>query len=161
MNNNISPVVLNECLVVTPPDGFHVMTEEERHGMTLLEDGPWVGLSDPDRHILVTMGWKQVNKLAAKMLSGRNLAENMEKQVRRAMAALGYQPDGFRERQIAGTSAHGFGYEYTAQQIDMSAESYVLKMDATLYYFHFYARSERKEESLVVWNSLLESIREC
>ena len=74
-------VTLDGKMTIGCPEGFHVMTEEERSKLSMLEEGPWVGLSDPDRHILVTAGWKAVKGLGS-MLKGKSLAENMEKQVR-------------------------------------------------------------------------------
>ena len=151
-------VTLDEKMTIGCLEGFHVMTEEERSKMSMLEEGQWVGLSDPDRHILVTVGWKPVKGLAS-MLKGKSLAENMEKQVRRAMSPFGYTSEGPRERLIAGSKAYGFGYGYAAGDIDMVAESYVLKIDKVLYYFHFYARAALKKESLPVWKEMLESVQ--
>ena len=39
-------IVINDELVLCVPDGFHVMTEEERSGMQMLNGGEWIGLSD-------------------------------------------------------------------------------------------------------------------
>lgn len=41
----------------------------------------------------------------------------------------------------------------------MVAESYVLKIDKVLYYFHFYARRELKSESLPVWKEMLDNVQ--
>ena len=151
-------VTLDDRMTILCPEGFHVMTEEERSKMSMLEEGTWVGLSDPGRHILVTIGWKAVKGLGF-MLKGKGLAENMEKQIRQGMSPFGYQPEGFRERLIAEIPAFGFGYGYVAREIEMVAESYVLKIDKTLYYFHFYARKTLKNESLSVWNEMLDSVQ--
>ena len=41
---------------LTCPEGFRRMTEEETRGLTTLGEGPWIGLSDPERHMIVTAG---------------------------------------------------------------------------------------------------------
>ena len=149
--------ILNDALKLMIPEGFHVMTEEERGRVRLLTDGEWVGLSNPERHILVTVGWKPVGRFAAAMLSGSELAGTMEKKIRKPMQGLGYRLEGFTERTIAGTKANGFRYGYEAQTIEMTAESCAVKHERTIYYFHFYARAALKQESLPVWEELLDS----
>lgn len=151
-------MLLNNELVMECPEGFHVMTEEERGKINLLEDGQWVGLSDPDRHMMITIGWKELGGIMAKLMSGKSLAENIEKQISKGMAAFGYESEGSRERQIAGMDAAGFGYKYAAQGIDMVGEAYAAKKNKTAYYFYLYAREELKSESLAVWEEFLRSL---
>ena len=38
-----------------------------------------MGLSDPDRHLLMTLGWKKIGKLPSKLLNTQGLAKAMEK----------------------------------------------------------------------------------
>lgn len=154
-------LLLNNELNLTVPAGFHVMTEAERGKLQMPYVGQWVGLSDPERHIIVTAGWKQAGGLAMRLLSGRDLAKNMEKNISKPLQPLGYKPAGSRERTIAGTPAQGFGYSYTAQETPMYGESYAMKRGQTVYYFHFYARAALREESLPVWEELLGSICEA
>jgi hypothetical protein len=156
----MTETVLNNELRLQYSEWFRVLSEEERSRMKMLEDGQGICLSDPDRHILVSIGWKQPPKLALVMLNSRDLAKNAEKQISKAMQPYGHTAKGGRQRQIAGTEAYGFGYEYTAQGIPMYAESFTMKKKRTVYYFHFYARTELKDESLAVWNELLDGITE-
>ena len=151
-------ILLNDTLVLSCPEGFHLMTEAERSGVSLAEDGPWIGLSAPEKHILVTAGWKQVRGLAA-LLGRGDLAKNMEKRVRKPMQPFGYRLEGFTERSIAGERAAGFRYSYRAQGTEMYAESYALKRGGAVYYFHFYVRAAMKAESLPVWEEMLGFVR--
>ena len=156
----MTEIVLNNKLRVQYSEWFRVLSEDERNQIKMLEDGQGICLSDPDRHILVSIGWKQPPRLALMMLNSRDLAKNAEKQISKAMQPYGYIAKGGRQRQIAGTETCGFGYEYTAQGIPMYAETFVMKKGRTVYYFHFYARTALKEESLAVWNELLDGITE-
>ena len=151
-------VLLNDAMVLHSPEGFHRMTEAERSVVRVAEEGPWIGLSHPEKHILVTAGWKQAGGIAG-LLSRGDLAKNMEKRVRRPMQPYGYRLEGFTERSIAGEKAGGFRYSYRAQETDMYAESYALKHGGAVYYFHFYARAALKAESLPVWEELLGFVR--
>ena len=150
---------INEEFTISYPEGFHVMTDEEWSKLNVLEDGPGVGLSDPDRHIIVTVGWKQVGGLTAKLIKGPDLVKNMEKRIRKAMAPWDYKNKGFSHRSVADSTAEGVGYTYRVQDTGMYAESYAMSRGRTLYYLHFYVRQEFKEEGLPVWEEMLASAR--
>ena len=137
------------------PDGFHVMDDAELSDLKLLADGDGVGLSDPERHMIVTAGTKQINGFSAALLNARDLAKNMEKQIRKPMASLGYRCEGFRQQTVGGRTAEGFRYSYTAQGVGMTGESYVVKDGKSLYYLHAYMRTELLEASLPVWEEVL------
>ena len=150
---------LNNKLTVEYPDSFHVMTKEEWSRLSLLQDGEGVGLSDPDRHILITCGWKQLNLVTSMLLSAKDVAKNMEKQIMQAIKPFGCHAAEHKELPAAGTTACGFSYEYQALEIDMYAESYAMKIDKCIYYLHFYARAAMKNESIAVWKQILGSLR--
>ena len=48
-------------LTLARPIGFHGMDQSEWSKMNLLTDGETSGLSDLERHMIVTVGYKQVN----------------------------------------------------------------------------------------------------
>ena len=73
-------LILNDELQLQYPEGFHVLSEEERSKLNTSETGEWVGLSNPDLHILISLGWKKVNGFALMMLSEKDLAGKMEKE---------------------------------------------------------------------------------
>ncbi|MBO4288907.1 MAG: hypothetical protein J5865_02250 [Lachnospiraceae bacterium] len=152
-------ISLNKELTMDCPQGFYHMTEAEKRAMNTLGSGQWIGLNDPERHILVTAGWNRPGLLAKLFLNDRDLAKNMEKRIRKAMKDMDYRMEGFKERTVAGLPAGGFRYGYRARNTDMTAESYVLKKGKTIYYFHVYLRSALKEESFPVWEEILDSVR--
>ncbi|MBQ3262295.1 MAG: hypothetical protein IJH52_03905 [Oscillospiraceae bacterium] len=145
-------------LTLPIPAGFHVMDKEEWSRMKLLADGEGTGLSDPGRHMVVTLGWKQAGGFSAALLSAKDLAKNMEKQICRAMASLGCRSEGVKTRAIGGREAHGARYRYTAQGTDMTGESWVVKEKKEIWYLHGYMRTELLEVSLPVWEEMLDSI---
>ena len=121
--------------------------------------GPGTCLSDPERHMLLSFSWKNVNGLAALILSTKDLAKNMEQNIAGMMTEYGFESTGSVRRGILGKQAAGFGYRYIAQDIRMNAESLVLKSQKTLYYFHCYFREERNNESLAIWESILSDVK--
>lgn len=152
-------LLLNNSLKLPCPQGFHVMDEEERSGMNITGSGPVICLSDPERHMIVSIGWQTVGGLTALLLKSGDIARNSEKAIRRSMESYGYQGEGFLQRSIAGNRADGFAYTYEAQGVPMYGESCAVKIGKDFYYFHLYARQALREESLQVWEEILDSVR--
>ena len=148
--------VLNQELKIVIPDGFHEMSETERGNLNLYKESPDWSITDPDRHILLSVSWKK-QALAAMLLSAREIAVKMEKSLRKPMEPYGYRLEGFLKESFDGTAAEGFRYSYTAQGIGMTGESFSVKKGKTLYYIHCYLRSELLEESLPVLKEIFAS----
>ncbi len=146
-------------LTVSFPDGFRRMTDGEMKKLNRLEDGPGIFMTDPERHIIVTVGWKKIALFASLLLSAKDIAKNAGGQIARAMKLYGCSEPAYTERIIAGARAPGFRYAYTAENVPMAAETCVLKRGRVVLYFNFYAREALKEESFSVWESILASVR--
>lgn len=152
-------VTWNDTLTISCPEGFHVLDEAERGKLNFIQDGPGGGISDPDRHILISTGWKPFGGLSAMLLGIKDVAKNMEGRVRKPMQNYGYRLDGFVSGNVGNEKAEGFCYEYEAGGVGMYAESWVVKYKKVLYFLHFYARRELKDESLEIWNEILSSAK--
>ncbi len=150
-------IILNDELKLSLPDGFRVMDEAERGRLHMLAEGGGICVSDPDRHILISAGWKQAGMLAGMLVNERDLAKNMETSVSRALAQSGYRGEEAVRKTIGGLEASGFRYTYTAEGICMAGESLAFKSGKTLYYIHLYAREESREASLKIWDEILAS----
>ena len=113
------------------------MSKEEKAKLNFLESGEGICLRDEDRHMLVSIGWKETGMLAAMLLSESSLERNMESSIRQGMLSYGFKLETHLNRQIAGRNAAGFRYVYTTQGIDMLGESYVLRNGRSVFYYHF------------------------
>ena len=152
-------LTLNKKLQLTYPDGFSEMDENEKKGLSLLSaDGSYQFLKDPGRHMIISTGWKKAGFLASLFLGENDMAKKMEAKIGKAMQPFGYSLTGFQSRELVGRTAQGFRYRYMAQGTEMTGESYVLKMDKILYYFHLYTRTELEKENLKVWEEILKSL---
>ena len=144
-------IEINHELRVFYPEGFRMMEQGERAKFNQPYEGPGECLSDPERHILISIGYQQPPKLALMLLNSKDLVKNMEPKIRKPMQPYGYKLLDFCNQAVGGEKAYGFAYEYEAQGIGMYAESYALKKGKTVYYFHFYTRKAFREESAPVW----------
>ena len=147
--------ILHDELKLFCPDGFHIMDQDERDRLHFLAEGSGVALSDPERHMLVSVAWTRFAGYTPLLLSNHALAKKTESDIRKGMQALGYRRESFLQRNVGGKSAEGFGYTYTAQGVAMYGESCTLKSRRALFYFHLYARDALREQSLPVWEALL------
>jgi hypothetical protein len=135
------------------------MTPEERQKLQYAASGAGECLRDPARHIIVSIGWKPLGGLLNLLFSVRDAAKNMEQQLSRLMQPFGYENTGKLQKTIGGTTAEGFGYTYRAKDTAMYAQSLAVKHGRTIYYLHVYVRTDRKDESLAVWDELLSGMR--
>ena len=148
---------LNQELEILIPEGFRVLSDEERAQMNFLVDGEGVCLKDEEKHMLISIGWKKVNGFSALLLSAKDIAGDMEKRFRKALETYDYDLEGFLERNVGDRKAEGLRYTYQSQQKDMASESFALKRGETFYYFHVYLRQEEREERLPLWEEFLAS----
>ena len=154
----MADIVLNKELHFTYPEGFHEMGEAERKKLNFIQEGPGIVISDPDRHIIVSIGWKK-SGIGSLLLSPDDVARNMEKTVSRSMDSFSYQVGDFDRRPMDGVTAIGFDYVYEAKGIQMTGSSYVAEKGRTFYYFNFYGRTARKAENEEIWGDMLASVR--
>ena len=148
--------LLNEELKLPVPDGFHMMDEAELGKYKTLQAAPSWCITDPERHIIVSVAWKK-SGLGALLLTSGEVAKKMEARLRKPMSPYGYRLQGFITETVGGVEAEGFRYSYTAQNIEMTGESFSLKKGKTFYYIHCYYRTERKDESSAVLQSIFHS----
>ena len=145
----------NYTLHMSFPDSFHVMDYDERQKLNKLADDPGECLTAPEKHIVISIGWKELSLFPSLLVSVKDAADNSQKAISKAMQPYGYR---FREtfaEDIGGKSAPGFSYEYEAQCIAMHGETCVVKHNKVLYYLHIYMRREFKGESTKIWKDIL------
>ena len=150
-------MVLNEELELTYPEGFHVMDEKEMSELHFLEEGAGLCLSDPQRHIILTVGWKNAG-LAGMMLNAKDAAKKAESAVAGAMKPFGIRSYGLEEGTVGGKKSYSFRYEYTAKETGMTGVTHTVKSGNTFYYFNYYGRTELNGESLPVLEEILGSV---
>ena len=149
-------MLLNNALELNLPDGFLEMSREETAGFLITDRGEGIALKDKERHLIVTAGWKKIGGFSGMILNQNDLRKKMERDIRNSLAKLNYKEAGPSDRQVGGLTAEGFQYQYTAVDgTEMTGESYVLKKDYTLYYFHLYSRRELASENSGLFKTVL------
>ncbi|MBE6989550.1 MAG: hypothetical protein E7426_02235 [Ruminococcaceae bacterium] len=152
-------VRLNEDLGLSYPDGFQVMSAEELSKLRFSGGAPQWCISDPERHMILSISWKKVNGLVAKLLSAKDIAKDTEAKLSRPMKTYGYRMEDFFELELDGKSTAGFLYRYTVQGIGMSGKTLTVKNGRTIYYIYFYFRTAARKASLETLDEILDSVR--
>ncbi len=151
-------ISIENRLYMDCPEGFHELTEEERKGMNFAADEKVMAISDPVRHIIITVAWAQISGLNAWLLGRREVSWNMSRQIEKKLKKFSFVWLADIKRDIDGRLARGMDYEYVANRIHMSCESLVIKSEENLYYFHMYASKIRRDESLEIFNEILDNV---
>lgn len=155
----MNTIVLGDKLTLSYPDGFHVLDSSGKSSMQFFGGSTGECLSDPERHILISIGWKPIGGISALLVNANDAAKKMEASIRKPMQSYGYRLNEFIAKNVGDNQAEGFNHEYESQGIGMYGESYVVKYDRNLYYLNFYARRERLNESLDIWNRIQSSAK--
>ena len=79
-------MLLNNELEITFPECFIEMGPDSMAGLSFVEKGRGVCMKDEGRHIIITVGWKHIGKLAGLLLNENDLEINMETRIRNAQA---------------------------------------------------------------------------
>jgi len=132
---------MDQTLTFAIPEGFRAMSDEELNGLDHYGEKPEWCIFDPERHIMLSCA-RRKSGFAARLLKAKEVAKNMEVQIKRAMKSYGYELKGFLTEEMGGETADGFVYTYTAQDTAMVGESISLKRANIFYYFHAYWRAE-------------------
>ncbi len=151
-------ISIDNKLYMDCPEGFRQLTEEELQKMNLIAGGKGMCISDSERHIVISVAWTKVNALSAWLLGTRETAGSMAKHIGKSMKPFNYVWLDDVKREIDGQVARGLDYNYIVQGIHMTGESLVVKVEENLFYFHFYGRQARREESLAVFHEILDGV---
>ncbi|MBQ8053121.1 MAG: hypothetical protein IJ198_04870 [Lachnospiraceae bacterium] len=151
-------IQLNNELNFSYPDAFKVLTEEDLKKYQFFEEAPGFCISDAQRHIMISISWRQANPFVAMLAGTADIARNMEAKIRKPMSRYGYKLEGFMNRQIGGKSADGYRYTYSVQDIGMLGESLSVKSGSNFYYIHCYLREALREESLRVLDEIFGAV---
>lgn len=152
-------VAVNHELRFSCPDGFYQMDAEERSKLNVIKDGEGESFSNPEQHMLLSIGWARHSGLLTALAGVSGAAKSMEKQISKPMQQYGYRLVTTKDAAIDGEDAKGFRYEYEAQGVQMVGESFICKRNKTMYYLHVYYRKELEEESAAIWEGIFSSMR--
>ena len=153
-------LVDGEWLAITVPEGFTVVPHDELELlMGIKYDRMW-GMRDAERHMVLSVTWKDTGKLLTKLASEKYLAKRADETSARRYRKRGYRSGGFFARTIAGANAQaqGLRYSYEAEGIVHEGEALVFKRGTRCYTLSYNTRSALADENRLVYEAILESL---
>ena len=145
--------------LIASSDELTALDEEELNQLNFYSGEKGVCLKNEDEHVMISIGHKRVNRLAAVLLTGRDLIRRTQDDIARAMKPYGYRLLGYRTGNAGGLAAGSFDYQYEVDGIKMYGETMTARRGGDLYYLYLYVREENKEAGLRIWKGLTESLK--
>ena len=149
-----------EWLAVTVPEGFEVIPHDELESlMGFKYDRMW-GVRDAERHMVLSVTWKDSGKILTKLSSEKFLAKRADEVSAKRYRNRGYRSGGRFARAITGASAQaqGLRYSYEAEGIAHDGEALVFKRGARCYMLSYNTRSALAAENRPAYEAILDSL---
>lgn len=150
--------VLNEILNITYPDGFHVMSEEELGNTSFYKEAPKWSISDPERHMIISLYWRENKGFFGKLADEKDVEETVEGKTRKIMKPFGYKLQDQFKQDMGSEEGEGFRFTYKVQDIEMTGETVIVQKDGSTYYFYSYYRTELEEDSRKTLDEIAKAI---
>ena len=149
-----------EWLAVAVPEGFAVIPHDEHESLMGFEYDRMWGMRNAERHMVLSITWKDSGKIITKLSSEKSLAKRADETSARRYRKHGYRSGGFFARTVAGASAQaqGLRYSYEAGGIAHEGEALVFKRGTRCYMLSYNTRSALAAENRPVYEAILESL---
>ena len=72
---------LDNHLELSYSNSFRQLTPEERSKLHFMAEGEGVCIRDDEHHILISVGWHEINAFLGFLFNDKDLAENMKKNI--------------------------------------------------------------------------------
>lgn len=147
-------------LAVAMPEGFATIPHDELESLMGFEYGSMWGMRDAERHMVLSVTWKDSGKLITKLSSEKSLAKRANETSAKRYRNRGYRFDGYFDRAVSGASAQaqGLRYSYEAEGIAHDGEALVFKRGARCYILSYNTHSALAAENRPVYEAILESL---
>ena len=151
-------IIINDLILIYPEE-FEAVGEEETDQMKFYNDSKGICIKDSNRHMIITVGCKDVNLLANFIFSRKDLVKRTQSDIATAMKNYDFKLIGKIESVADGKEIDGFNYEYIAEDIPMYGEAYVFKKNKTIYYLYLYSRKDCFDNNVAVWKDIINNLR--
>lgn len=151
-------VLINDELALTYPEGFRLMERGELEHAFALEYPDMWGIRDEERHMLISLIWKETNGVLRKLVSTKTLVKDYEKRIARTFRHGNYRREEFFETEVAGLAAQGARFSYHHLGVDQLGELVMFRREGCTYSLYYYTRPELARANRAAYESILASI---
>ena len=110
------------------------------------DDNPdrW-GMWDQERHVMVTVMWKEYSRLMMMLADVKGICRKNEQIAAKGYGNNGYECGGFFSVNVDGEKAEGYRFSYRIDDVELSAETILFKLEKTIFTVTFASRRENRE----------------
>ena len=145
-------------LSIELPGGFAVMELEQVQALYGMDYKEMWGARNESCHAVVTVIWKDLGGLAAKLSDEKSFAKHIEKTFSKWYRANDYRFDGFFETTVAGKDAYGFRHTHVPEGIHQYNEITVFRNDKRRYTLYYYTRVEAAQDNRPMYEAMVASL---
>ncbi len=155
----MSTVLINQSVCIEMPDGFRTMSPEEIKQAYSGEDAKRWGAWDKEKHVMITVMWKDTSFLMAKLADLKAVCRRNEQLNGRACAGHDYQSEGFFSLMAGNRPAEGYRFSCRIGDAAQSAETVLIKHNKTIYSVTCTGRTENRNADREMFAAVLARIR--
>lgn len=151
--------IIIKDLVLFYPDEFVLLGEEETNQMKFYNDSKGICIKSDDRHMIITVGYKEVNILVNLIISRKDLVKNTLADISSAMKEYDFKFINIISSIADDKEINGFSYEYISENIPMYGEAYIIKRNNNIYYLYLYSRKDNLDTNLNIWKDIIDNLK--
>ncbi len=154
----MSKATVNDLMSIEVPEGFHTMSAEElRQAYQDDKQNRW-GMWDQDRHVMVTVMWKEYPRLLMMLSDVKGISRKNEQMAAKGYAGNGYECGGFFSVNVDGEKAEGYRFSYHIGNVEQSAETILFKLEKTIFSITCGGRRENREADRELFDRIIAGI---
>ena len=151
---------INETFTLQIPDGFEVLTEEDLRKMYRNVGDPFKwGMRDPEKHVIMTVLWKQYPALLSWTLDLKAVVKKNEQLTGKAHAAHSYRFLEFFSMQAGDEHAEGYRFSYDKEGVTQVCSNFLVRDGRTLYAFMCVGREENMDADRDSFRQIMETLQ--
>ena len=157
----MEPVLVdNEWLAVMLPEGFEPIPHDELETLLGIRYDCLWGMRDTTRHMMMSVTWKDSNKLITRLVSEKAFAKQVDETFAKRYRKGSYCCESCFSCTIAGASApaQGFRFSCTIQDVAHNGEVLVFKRGIRCYTLSYYTRSQFAAANRPVYEEIVASL---
>ena len=150
---------INHTIRIMLPPEFHQMDPEEKKTLYAASAViPEWCVRDPERHMIFSASWKQMNVILAMMACSMDGAKGLEKRMRIALRDRNYQFGEYIREDLGGKKAFGFTFRCQGKEGELLNRTMMIRDGGCIYYLTSQIRTENEKESKAIMDEIWRSI---
>ena len=155
MNQNM----INDNIRITLPPEFHLLDPEEKKKLyaesVVIQQ--WAAY-DPDRHMVFSASWKQMNSILAMMACSMDGAKGLQRRMKAALRGRNYRFCEYFKGQLGDKKTFGFTFIYQGKEVEYLNRAIMVRDGGCIYYLASQIPTDLGNEAKTVMDGIWQSL---